>query len=153
MELLRVVPIALAVIRSIIGPRLTEKQRRMTFLGLRPLADPIEFEHADVLSQVVLYFTVQFVYAVIAPVTSFVLAFCFVYMGAAYRHQFVYVSQPRPERAALSASNRDTEHIHLYCLTQCLQIYPTTPDSGGKLWTRFIRYTLICMLIGEITST
>ena len=53
MELLRVVPIALAIIRSFVGPRLTEKERRTTFFGLRPLYDPAEFEHADFTSNAV----------------------------------------------------------------------------------------------------
>jgi hypothetical protein len=52
-EILRVVPIALAVLRSFIGPKLTEKEQRTTFLGLRPLYDPLEFEHADFQSNAV----------------------------------------------------------------------------------------------------
>jgi calcium permeable stress-gated cation channel len=122
LELLRVTPIAFAAIRRHLGPRLTEKERKSSFFIFRPLSDPSEFPHADLLSQVVLYFTVQLVYAVIAPITSFVLAFCFLYMGAAYRHQIVY-------------------------------IYPTHPDSGGKLWTRFIGILISCMFIAEVTGT
>jgi hypothetical protein len=53
MELLRVVPIALAVIRAYVGPRLTEKEQRTSFIGIRPLYDPMEFEHADFTSQAV----------------------------------------------------------------------------------------------------
>jgi len=121
-ELLRVVPLVLATLRRRFGPNLTDKERNATFLGLRPLSDPPDFPHADLLSQIVLYFTVQLVYAVIAPVTSFVLAFCFLYLGAAYLHQIVF-------------------------------IYPTKPDSGGKLWTRFIRILITCMLIAELTGT
>jgi calcium permeable stress-gated cation channel len=122
LELLRVTPIAFAAIRRHLGPRLTEKEKKSSFFIFRPLSDPSEFPHADLLAQVVLYFTVQLVYAVIAPITSFVLAFCFLYMGAAYRHQMVY-------------------------------IYPTHPDSGGKLWTRFIGILITCMLIAEVTGT
>jgi len=51
MELLRVVPVIMAILRSFIGPRLTEKERRTTFLGIRPLADPLGFQHADFTSQ------------------------------------------------------------------------------------------------------
>lgn len=90
-EILRVVPVAMALIRSCVGPRLTEKERQTTFMGLRPLADPVEFEHADIFSQIVLYWMIFLVYAVIAPLVSFVMAFCFLYMGSAYRHQFVYI--------------------------------------------------------------
>lgn len=107
-ELLRVGPLILSSIRSCVGPRLTERERSKRFLFLRPLADPSEFEHADLLSQLVLYFTVELVYAVIAPLTSFVLGFCFLIMFISYRHQFIF-------------------------------IYPKKPDSGGKLWVRFIR--------------
>ena len=77
MELLRVVPVAMAILRSFIGPRLTEKERRTTYLGLRPLADPLEFQHAYFTSQAVLYFMVLLVYSVISPLTNFFLAFCF----------------------------------------------------------------------------
>lgn len=53
MELLRVVPVAMAIIRSFIGPRLTEDEKRTTFLGIRPLYDPKDFEHADFTSNAV----------------------------------------------------------------------------------------------------
>lgn len=73
----------------------------MSFLFLRTLSDPLEFEHADLLAQVVLYFTVQFVYAVIAPITSIVLAFCFLFLGSAYRHQFVFIYPTRPDSGGM----------------------------------------------------
>lgn len=53
MEILRVVPIGMAVVRSFVGPKLTEKEQRTTFLGLRPLYDPLEFQHADFTSNAV----------------------------------------------------------------------------------------------------
>lgn len=53
MELLRVVPIAMAIVRAFVGPRLTEEEKRTTFLGIRPLYDPPEFEHADFTSNAV----------------------------------------------------------------------------------------------------
>ena len=59
-EILRVVPVASATVRRFIGPRLTEKERNTTWFGIRPLADPWEFEHADVLAGCVLYFMVLF---------------------------------------------------------------------------------------------
>lgn len=34
---------------------------------------------------------VLLVYAVMSPITAFVLGFCFFYMESAYRHQFVYI--------------------------------------------------------------
>ena len=53
MELLRVVPIVMATLRSVIGPQLTEKERKTTYFGLRPLNDPQKFSHADFTAQAV----------------------------------------------------------------------------------------------------
>jgi Calcium-dependent channel, 7TM region, putative phosphate len=53
MELLRIIPLILALLRQCIGPRLTEKERQTAFMGLRPLCDPEEFSHADFTSQAV----------------------------------------------------------------------------------------------------
>ena len=119
-ELLRVTPICMAVIRGLLGPNLTDKERETTWMGLSPLADPTEFEHADLLAGSVLYFMVYFVYATIAPITCFFMGVCFLAMGAGYRHQLVY-------------------------------IYPTFPDSGGKLWTSFFGIVPVCMIIAQIT--
>jgi len=120
LELLRVSAIATAFLRSFVGPKLTEKERRQTFMGIRPFADPSEFEHAEVLSNIVLYFVVFFVYATLAPVTSIFMFICFAFMGSAYRHQFIF-------------------------------IYPTKPDSGGKLWVQFMGLVPVCLLIAELT--
>jgi hypothetical protein len=81
LEILRVVPIAMQWMRNCIGPRLTEKEKSATFFGIRPLCDPDDFEHADIFSQIVLNFTILLVYSVIAPITNFVLAFCFLFLG------------------------------------------------------------------------
>ncbi|KAG7370337.1 protein of unknown function DUF221-domain containing protein [Nitzschia inconspicua] len=96
-ELLRVVPVAQATVRSFIGPDLTEKERETTWMGIRPLADPREFEHADLMSLTVLYFVVYFVYAVLAPIVSVFLFICFLLIGSAYRHQFVYIYPTKPD--------------------------------------------------------
>ena len=61
-ENLRVVALVQALLRRCIGPNLTEKERQTTFLGIRPLADPVEFEHDSNTSQIsVLYFMIVFV--------------------------------------------------------------------------------------------
>lgn len=119
-ELLRVVPLAMALIRRFVGPRLTEKERETTWMGIRPLSDPQEFEHADVLSGTVLYYLVFFVYATLAPITAWFMLICFSLLAAGYRHQFVY-------------------------------IYPTFPDSGGKLWAAFFKLLPSLMLIAQFT--
>eukprot|EP00980_Cylindrotheca_fusiformis_P002691 scaffold627_cov125-Cylindrotheca_fusiformis.AAC.8 len=96
-ELLRVVAVATHLIRSKVGPNLTEKERNTTWLGIRPLADPQEFRHAQVMSNTVLYFVVFFVYSTIAPITSFFVGLCFFFMTASYRHQFVYIYPTFPD--------------------------------------------------------
>lgn len=120
LELLRVVPLAIAYVRTKVGPNLTEKERNTAWMGLQPLSDPGTFSHASVLSSTVLYFMVFFVYSTFAPITCFFMAFCFLLMGAGYRHQFVY-------------------------------IYMTIPDSGGKLWAKFMAIIPTCMIIAQIT--
>ena len=120
-EILRIKPLAYALIRKIVGPNLTRKERNKRILLFRPLSDPHPFEYADFASNLVLYFVVLLVYSVISPLTNYFVAGCFVYMGAVFRHQFIY-------------------------------IYPAEADSGGKIWIKFIRIFLACMLIGEATS-
>lgn len=96
-ELLRVSALAQAAIRSLVGPNLTEKERQTTWMGIRPLADPSEFGHADLMAITVLYFVVYFVYAVLAPITSAFMLICFVLIGSAYRHQLVYIYPTDPD--------------------------------------------------------
>jgi hypothetical protein len=121
LELLRVIPLSVAFIRSKIGPNLTEKERSKPYREfLRPLSDPRDFEHAQVFANLVLYFMVIFVYAIISPIINYFIAFCFIAMGSGYRYQFI--------------SN-----------------YPSTPDSGGKLWYGFITICLSCMVIAQLT--
>lgn len=40
---------------------------------------------------------VLLVYSVISPITNFVVAFCFVYMGSIFRHQFIYIYPARSD--------------------------------------------------------
>ena len=121
METFRVIPLAFAFIRRCLPPNLTEEERRTTVFGvIRPLADPLEFQHAENLAQIVLNFIVMLVYAVIAPLTVFIQGFCFLFMLVSYRHQLIY-------------------------------IYPSHDDSGGKVWTGFIKILCTCMLIAQIT--
>ena len=57
-EGLRVVPVVLALVRRLVGPRLTEKERQTTYMGLAPLNEPPDFPHADFLSNIVLFFII-----------------------------------------------------------------------------------------------
>jgi hypothetical protein len=43
-----------------VGPNLTDREKNSTWMGLRPISEPLEFEHADVLAGTVLYFMVFF---------------------------------------------------------------------------------------------
>jgi hypothetical protein len=97
MEILRVIPVIKAALRKCIGPRLTKRERQKAFMGLQPLGDPLDFEFADFSSNMVLYFVVLLVYSVISPITNFVVAFCFVYMGSIFRHQFIYIYPARSD--------------------------------------------------------
>ena len=96
-EMTRASAVVQAIIRSKIGWNLTEQERNRAFLGIRPLADPLRFYHAQKLSGCVLYFVVFFVYATIAPIVSFFVGVCFYFMGACYRHQFVYIYPTFPD--------------------------------------------------------
>jgi hypothetical protein len=57
-EMLRVYPLGLALVRSFVGPNLTEEERRRSWKFFTPLEAPLEFEHATVSGSVVLYFMV-----------------------------------------------------------------------------------------------
>mmetsp|Transcript_20279 Transcript_20279/g.34620 ORF Transcript_20279/g.34620 Transcript_20279/m.34620 type:complete len:394 (+) Transcript_20279:1167-2348(+) len=97
LELLRVYPLGMAWLRGRIGPNLTEKERNTTYMELHPLSDPMEFQHAEVFGQTILYFMVMFVYSTLAPIVNYFLAFCFIIMGSGYRHQFVYNYPKTPD--------------------------------------------------------
>lgn len=97
LELLRVVAVSIASVRNFVGPNLTEKERNSTWMGLHPLADPLEFQYAEVLAEGILYFMVTFVYSSLAPITNFFLAFCYLLLGSGYRHQLIYIYPPTPD--------------------------------------------------------
>lgn len=90
-ELLRVVPIAKAIVRSRIGPNLTEKERSKAYLGLNPLNEPPDFQHAVFTARLVLVFMVLFVYCVISPITPLITGVCFAFLGAMFRCQLIYI--------------------------------------------------------------
>lgn len=93
-ELLRVVPLAMALIHSSLAPQLTEKQRTSEWMGIRPLAVPGELDMAFPMAQAVLIFIVMFVYSCLAPVSSFITALGFFVQLLVYTNQFVYVYDP-----------------------------------------------------------
>jgi len=94
LEIIRLIPIIKAWIRSKFGPNLTEKERNTPWLGLAPLSVPDEFGHAEALSDLVIYFLLLFVYSVMSPIMAFVQALAFGITGMVYRHQFMYIYEP-----------------------------------------------------------
>jgi hypothetical protein len=95
MNFLRVYPLGVAFLRHYVGPSLTKKERNRTWGGINSLEDPPQFRLAKTFAQIVLYFMVLFVYAPIAPATTFVLFFCFILIESGYRYQFIH-NYPRP---------------------------------------------------------
>jgi calcium permeable stress-gated cation channel len=120
MELLRIYPLTVQFLRKYIGPRLTKKERRLSYGILHPLECPPDFWHAETFAQLILFYMISFVYSPIAPITSVVLCFCFLLLESGYRYQFVHN-------------------------------YPKAHDSGGRIWKFFITFTLISMVIAQLT--
>ena len=119
-EMLRLYPLGMALVRRKVGPNLTAKERRSSWLGLlHSLEDPPNFYHAKYLAPQLLFFMVYFVYATLAPVINFFLSVCFLIMECGYRFMFI--------------------HNH-----------PPKADSGGKLWKGFIQIALGCMIVSEL---
>ncbi|KAF4659558.1 hypothetical protein FOZ61_000940 [Perkinsus olseni] len=93
-ELIRLVPAALALLRRCLGPGLSEKERSRIWLGLEPLEAPIQLELPRVLSTVMLFFMILFVYSVMSPITCLVMAFGFSCFSVVYKNQFASVYDP-----------------------------------------------------------
>ncbi len=93
-EVLRVLPLIFALLRRLMSPNLTEKERQTTVWGMfRPLADPDDFGHADSLAQIILNFIIMLVYATIAPLTVFIQGFCFLFVSLySVSGQFIFTS-------------------------------------------------------------
>lgn len=90
LEILRVVPLSVALARRILGPNLTAKERRKRWKYLNSLEEPRVFFHAETLSQIVLFFFVLFVYSSIAPMACVFLSLCFPILECGYRYNFIH---------------------------------------------------------------
>eukprot|EP00961_Rhodomonas_salina_P053291 714612-Rhodomonas_salina.2 len=86
-ELLRVVPALFALLRSVFANNLTDKEKDALCLGLPPLTQPGSLDLSFPLAHTILMYVVLFVYAVLAPVSSFVLLFAFFAWEITYKHQ------------------------------------------------------------------
>lgn len=93
-ELLRYTPLIKALVRKNIGPRLTEKERSQAFFGLEPLSNPVTLDQPKLLSTVMLFFMILFVYAVTSPFVSFVMAFAFACEAVIYKNQYAFIYDP-----------------------------------------------------------
>ncbi|EEQ98658.1 Sporulation-specific protein, putative [Perkinsus marinus ATCC 50983] len=94
LELIRLVPYIISVIRSLFGPNLTAKERSSTWLGLRPLSVPVTLDQPKLLSDVMLFFMILFVYSILSPIVSLVMLFAFLSMNVIYKHQYAHVYDP-----------------------------------------------------------
>lgn len=90
-QMLQVSRIAMATVRKYVGPKATEKDRRTPFMGIRPLEDPSGFSIGQCSAVFSLFFMTLFVYAVIAPIASFIITFCFLTYGTCYLHELIYI--------------------------------------------------------------
>jgi hypothetical protein len=90
LELLRVTPLSMALVRRFVGPKLTVKERRKSWRFLQSLEDPAPFFHAEVFAQLVLFYVVFFVYSSIAPIACLFLCMAFLICESGYRYHFIH---------------------------------------------------------------
>jgi len=93
-EILRVVPIALAVIHHRVAPDLTEKERMTPYLFFKPLTYPEEIEYPLLFSEMILYFLVTLIYSCVAPIMPYFILITFGILSVVFRHQLIYVYSP-----------------------------------------------------------
>ena len=86
---------------------------------------------------------INLVYAVIAPIVSFVLAGCFAILGAMFRHHFVYIYPQHPDSGGqiwigfilISKYFHDVRSLFLYSLAHPLLKYPIfSMQSRNAFW-------------------
>jgi len=91
LEILRIVTVVKAFIRTKVGPNLTEKERNSVYMGLQPLTVPDEMDYPMAFAEILLYLTILLVYSCIAPIMSFVMLFLFMILMVTYRNQIIYI--------------------------------------------------------------
>jgi Calcium-dependent channel, 7TM region, putative phosphate len=89
-EMLRLYPLFLALVRRFVGPRITPNERQQTWGYFNSLEDPPEFWHAETFAQLILFYMVTFVYQPIAPIVCFFLCLCFTIIESGYRYQLIH---------------------------------------------------------------
>jgi hypothetical protein len=101
LELLRVYPLGMALLRRFIGPNLTAKERRKRWKFIYSLEDPPEFFHAEVFSQIVLLYVTNFVYATIAPISCTFIFVCYVILESGFRYHFIHNHPTTPDSGGI----------------------------------------------------
>jgi len=124
LELLRLSPVVSNVLRKIaskiLGHNLTEKERNETFLGLRTLDDPPEYFFGRELGSK--HILVLMVLFVYGCMAPVTSYFTLLVFGL------------------LAIGFRH----------QFIFVYPVGNDSGGALWIKFTRTSVVCMIVAEI---
>lgn len=93
-EILRVIPIGLAIGHNRLAPALTEKERRTPYLFFKPLTYPEEIEYPLLFSEMILYFLVTLIYSCVAPIMPYFILVTFGILSVVFRHQLIYVYSP-----------------------------------------------------------
>jgi hypothetical protein len=94
LEVTRFVPAIIAVIRSKLGPKITEKERRQPWLGLKPLCFKFELTQPALLAHQILVFMVLFVYSILHPISCIVTLASFAITSMVYRNNLVHIYHP-----------------------------------------------------------
>lgn len=97
LDLLRVYPLGMALLRRFLGPNLTAKERSKRWKFIYALEDPPDFFHAEVFAQIVLLYVTNFVYATIAPISCAFIFVCYVILESGYRYHFIHNHPTTPD--------------------------------------------------------
>lgn len=97
-ELLRISPVAqewlVTIVKRWTGNNLTEKERNSSFLGIRDIADPLEYYFGRELgSKTILLMMVLYVYGCMSPITAYFTLGIFLLIAMGFRNQFIYVCE------------------------------------------------------------
>jgi len=93
-EVTRIVPAIIAMIRSKLGPKITEKERRQPWLGLKPLCFKFELTQPALLAHQIVVFMVLFVYSTLHPISCIVTLASFAITSMVYRNNLVHIYHP-----------------------------------------------------------
>jgi len=123
-ELLRISPIVQEwigiLVKKLAGYDLTEKERNTSFMGIRDIADPLEYYFGRELGmKTCLIMMVLYVYGCMSPLTAYFTLAIFLLIAMGFRNQFIY-------------------------------IYPIANDSGGRLWLNFTQISVTCMIAAQV---